>query len=66
MASGVSNKLTGQVGEHLVSAVLGTLGYYPRRRRHPPAVVTHHGRQRPPQPVLHWRGGGCDWPPWRA
>lgn len=28
MASGVSNKLTGQVGEHLVSAVLGTLGYY--------------------------------------
>lgn len=28
MASGVSNKLTGQIGEHLVSAVLGTLGYY--------------------------------------
>ena len=28
MASGTSNKLTGQVGEHLVSAVLGTLGYY--------------------------------------
>lgn len=28
MASAVSNKLTGQVGEHLVSAVLGTLGYY--------------------------------------
>lgn len=28
MASGISNKLTGQVGEHLVSAVLGTLGYY--------------------------------------
>lgn len=28
MASGVGNKLTGQVGEHLVSAVLGTLGYY--------------------------------------
>ena len=28
MASGVSNKLTAQVGEHLVSAVLGTLGYY--------------------------------------
>ena len=28
MASGVANKLTGQVGEHLVSAVLGTLGYY--------------------------------------
>lgn len=28
MASGVSNKLTGQVGEHLVSAVLGGLGYY--------------------------------------
>ena len=28
MASGVSNKLTGQIGEHLVSAVLGSLGYY--------------------------------------
>lgn len=28
MATGVGNKLTGQVGEHLVSAVLGTLGYY--------------------------------------
>lgn len=28
MASGVSNKLTGQVGEHLVSSVLGMLGYY--------------------------------------
>ncbi len=28
MASGTSNKLTGQVGEHLVSAALGTLGYY--------------------------------------
>lgn len=28
MASGVSNKLTGQVGENLVSAVLGSLGYY--------------------------------------
>lgn len=28
MASGKWNKLTGQVGEHLVSAILGTLGYY--------------------------------------
>lgn len=28
MASGTSNKLTGQIGEHLVSAVLGTMGYY--------------------------------------
>lgn len=28
MSTGTSNKLTGQVGEHLVSAVLGTLGYY--------------------------------------
>lgn len=28
MATGSGNKLTGQVGEHLVTAVLGTLGYY--------------------------------------
>ncbi|MFI0415317.1 MAG: hypothetical protein ACH255_14385 [Candidatus Thiodiazotropha sp.] len=28
MATGIGNKLTGQIGEHLVSAVLGTLGYY--------------------------------------
>ena len=28
MATGKSNKLTGQIGEHLVSAVLGTMGYY--------------------------------------
>jgi len=28
MATGVGNKLTGQIGEHLVSAVLGSLGYY--------------------------------------
>lgn len=28
MATGVGNKLTGQIGEHLVSAKLGSLGYY--------------------------------------
>jgi hypothetical protein len=28
MATGKSNKLTGQIGEHLVSAILGTMGYY--------------------------------------
>ena len=28
MATGKSNKLTGQIGEHLVSAMLGTMGYY--------------------------------------
>src|SRR3546814_20065823 len=28
MATGKANKLTGQVGEHLVSAVLGTRGFY--------------------------------------
>jgi len=28
MATGIENKLTGQIGEHLVSAVLGTLGFY--------------------------------------
>lgn len=28
MATGEGNKLTGQIGEHLVSAMLGTLGYY--------------------------------------
>ena len=28
MATGIGNKLTGQVGEHIVSAMLGTLGYY--------------------------------------
>lgn len=28
MATGIKNKLTGQIGEHLVSAVLGTMGYY--------------------------------------
>jgi hypothetical protein len=28
MASGKQNKLTGQIGEHLLSAKLGTLGYY--------------------------------------
>ena len=28
MATGKQNKLTGQVGEHLVSAKLGTLGFY--------------------------------------
>lgn len=28
MATGINNKLTGQIGEHLVTAVLGTLGYY--------------------------------------
>ena len=28
MATGKQNKLTGQIGEHLVSAKLGTLGFY--------------------------------------
>ncbi|MDD3814077.1 MAG: hypothetical protein PHZ02_05475 [Desulfocapsaceae bacterium] len=28
MASGSSNKLTGQIGEHLVAAILGTKGFY--------------------------------------
>lgn len=28
MATGIENKLTGQIGEHIVSAKLGTLGYY--------------------------------------
>lgn len=28
MATGVGNKLTGQIGEHLVSAILGSRGYY--------------------------------------
>ncbi len=28
MSTGRNNKLTGQVGEHLVSAILGTKGYY--------------------------------------
>lgn len=28
MPTGKSNKLTGQIGEHLVSAMLGTMGYY--------------------------------------
>lgn len=28
MATGIGNKLTGQIGEHLVSAMLGTMGYY--------------------------------------
>lgn len=28
MATGIGNQLTGQIGEHLVSAILGTLGYY--------------------------------------
>ena len=28
MATGTRNKLTGQIGEHLVSAMLGTMGYY--------------------------------------
>jgi len=28
MATGKRNKLTGQIGEHLVSAMLGTMGYY--------------------------------------
>ncbi len=28
MATGKRNKLTGQIGEHLVSAMLGTIGYY--------------------------------------
>ncbi len=28
MATGIKNKLTGQIGEHLVSAILGTMGYY--------------------------------------
>jgi len=28
MATGMRNKLTGQIGEHLVSAMLGTMGYY--------------------------------------
>lgn len=28
MSSGISNKLTAQIGEHLVSAMLGTLGFY--------------------------------------
>jgi len=28
MATGIDTKLTGQIGEHLVSAILGTKGYY--------------------------------------
>ncbi|MCK4990228.1 MAG: hypothetical protein KAS29_07065, partial [Bacteroidales bacterium] len=28
MATGKRNKLTGQIGEHLVAAMLGTMGYY--------------------------------------
>ena len=28
MSTGKRNKLTGQIGEHLVSAMLGTMGYY--------------------------------------
>lgn len=28
MSNGVSNKLTGQIGEHLVAAKLGSLGFY--------------------------------------
>ena len=28
LAIGARNKLTGQIGEHLVSAMLGTLGFY--------------------------------------
>lgn len=28
MATGIGNKLTGQIGEHIVSAKLGVLGYY--------------------------------------
>jgi len=28
MSTGADNKLTGQIGEHLVSAMLGTKGYY--------------------------------------
>jgi hypothetical protein len=28
MTTGTRNKLTGQIGEHLVSAMLGTMGYY--------------------------------------
>ena len=28
MSTGIRNKLTGQIGEHLVSAILGTMGYY--------------------------------------
>ena len=28
MTTGTQNKLTGQIGEHLVSAMLGTMGYY--------------------------------------
>jgi hypothetical protein len=28
MATGIETKLTGQIGEHLVSAILGTKGYY--------------------------------------
>ena len=28
MTTGTRNKLTGQIGEHLVSAMLGTMGFY--------------------------------------
>ncbi len=28
MSTGTRNKFTGQIGEHLVSAILGNMGYY--------------------------------------
>jgi hypothetical protein len=28
MSTGISNKLTGQIGEHIVAAMLGTKGFY--------------------------------------